>query len=159
MLFAATAFAQNNGGQRQRLDPTEMYTRMADRLVKQLKIEDDKAEVFKILYLDYQTARHNAANPKGESNNERVNLKSLTDEKANELIQKQFATTEAQLAVDKDYLKKFLEILTPAQAAQIFVPSLSRQGFQNGGQRQGGRPGGMGGGQRGGFGGGFGGDF
>lgn len=164
MLATATVSAQNNRGQRQRLDPTELYTQMGERLAKQMKLEDEKADVFKVLYLDYQMARRNAANPKGEAETEeRVDFKKLTDEKATELIEKQFATQEAQLAVDKSYLPKFLEILTPSQAAQVF---LARQGMgmqrQNNGQMGGGRgfggPGGGFGGQ-GGFGGPGGGGF
>ena len=164
-VFVATvAMAQGfNGGQRQRLDPTEMYNRMAERLAKQMKLDDDKEGVFKVLYLDYQTARHNAANPKGENaEDEKIDLKKITDAQATELIEKQFKGQEAQLAVDKEYLAKFLEILTPAQAAQIFLQRQGmRQGFgggRPGGGFGGGRPGGgFGGGDFGG--GGFGGGF
>lgn len=160
VLVSVGAAAQNgNGGQRQRIDPTELYNRQADRLVKQMKLEDDKAEVFKVLYLDYQTARQNAMNPKGEkAENERIDMKNLTDAQATELIQKRLAAQEAQLKVDKDYLPKFLEILTPVQATQVYI--------QRGGQRAGmGQPGGGQGRPNGGFGGGprngggFGGDF
>ncbi len=150
VLVSVAAMAQNgNGGQRMRFDPTEMYNRQAERLVKQMKLDDDKAEVFKVLYLDYQTERRNAANPKGENaEDERVDMKKLTDEQAAELIQKQFASQEAQLKVDKDYLPKFLEILTPVQAAQVYI--------QRGGQRGGmGQNGGFQGRPGGGFGGGF----
>ena len=75
-------------------------------------------------------------------------MKKLTDEQAAELIQKQFASQEAQLKVDKDYLPKFLEILTPVQAAQVYIQRMGQRGGmgQNGGFQ--GRPGG-------GFGGGF----
>lgn len=156
VLISATSVAQNNRGNRQRIDPTEMHNRMAERLAKDMKLDEDKAGIFKVLYLDYQTARQNAMNPKGESADENVDMKKLTDEKAAELIQKHFAAQEAQLAVDKEYLLKFLEIITPAQAAQIFLPGRSRMGGMNGQGRQGG----FGGGPRGGFGGGFGGgDF
>lgn len=167
MALCLTANAQQqNGGRRQQMDPTEVYNRMAERYVKQMKLDDDKAEVFKVLYLDYQTARHNATHPKGgESSDEqaeRVDFKKLTDEQAKELIEKQFKGQEAQLQIDKEYLPKFLEILTPAQAAQIYV----RQGGNRNGQGQGrpyggqGRQGGFGGpgggfGGQGGFGGGF----
>ena len=146
MLTATTSNAQNTEGrnQRQRMNPTELYTRMADRLAKEMKLEDDKAETFKVLYLDYQTARQNAANPKGENaENERVDMKKLTDAQATELIQKRFQTQEAQLAVDKEYYPKFLEILTPAQAAQIYI---QRGGGRNGMNGQNGRGGRMGGG-------------
>ena len=170
MVFGCTAMlavAQNNGGQRrQRIDQTEMNNRMAERLASQMKLDKEKTELFKLLFLDYQTARQNAANPKGEdeSANERVNLDKIDDAKATELIEKQFSVQEAQLAVDREYLPKFLEILTPAQAARIYIRrgnqwQRSQQGGQGG---QGGPRGGFGGGPGGfgGPGGGFGGgDF
>ncbi len=161
LLSAATAMAQDNnrGGQRQKFNPVEMYEKMAERLSKQMKLDDSKAETFKILYVDYQTTRHNAANPKGESSEqeEKVNLNKITDEAASELIQKSFDKQEAQLKVDKDYLPRFLEILTPAQAARIYVRGAGMgrgSGQQNDGQRPGGGfPGGgfPGGGFPGGF--------
>lgn len=150
MVFCITASAQNNQqGRRRRMDTTEMYNRQAERLVKQMKLDDEKKDLFTVLYLDYMAARQNAANPKGEEDgDERVDLKKLTDEKAKELVEKQFARTEAQLKVDKEYYPKFLEFLTPVQVAQVFVQRLSR------GNAEGQRPGGGFGGGRGGFGGG-----
>ena len=75
LLITVAAVAQdNNGRQRQRMNAQEMYGRMADRLAKQMKLEDDKADAFKVLYVDYQTTRSNAANPKGEDEkDEKVN--------------------------------------------------------------------------------------
>jgi len=164
IFISSAAMAQQNGGRRQQMDPTEMYNRQAERLVKQMKLDDDKAEPFKVLYLDYQTARHNATHPKGgESSDEeanKVDWKKLTDEQATVLIDKQFKGQEAQLQIDKEYLPKFLEILTPAQTAQIYVrqgrggqqgrPDGGRGGFPGGGF-PGGGPGGFGGGPGGGF--------
>lgn len=148
MFAMTTVFAQNN---RRRVDPTEVHDRMAERLVKQMKLDDEKEETFKVLYLDYQTARTNAANPKGE-NEEEVDLKKITDEQAMELIQKQLAAQEAQLKVDREYLPKFLELITPAQAAHIFIGRTNAQSGR--GMQDMGRPGGfMGGMDMGGFGG------
>lgn len=148
MFAMTTVFAQNN---RRRVDPTEVHNRMAERLVKQMKLDDEKEETFKVLYLDYQTARTNAANPKGE-NEEEVDLKKITDEQAMELIQKQLAAQEAQLKVDREYLPKFLEIITPAQAAHIFVGRTNAQSSRGMGGME--RPGAfMGGMDMGGFGG------
>ena len=143
LLLTTTAMnAQDGGRQRQRMNPAEMYTRMADRLAGQMKLDDGKADAFKTLYLDYQTARQNAANPRGlEADNEHVDMDNLTDEKATELIQKRFQTQEAQLAVDKKYYPLFLEILTPAQAVQVFIP----RGMGRGGNGQGNGRGGRGG--------------
>lgn len=151
-LVSVVAMAQNpNGGQRQRFDPTEMYNRMAERLAKQMKLDNEKAESFKVLYLDYQMARQNAEKPKGEDAKQSApDFKKMTDAEATALIEKQFAAQEAQLAVDKSYLPKFLELLTPVQVAQVYV---RRGGMQSARPQQGGmgRPGG------GNFGGGFGG--
>lgn len=152
-LTVLSASAQNNGqrqSRRQRMDTTELFNRQAERLVKQLKLDDEKKDVFTVLYIDYLNSRHNATHPKGEEDsNERVDFKNLTDEKAAELVQKQFAQTEAQLKIDKEYYPKFLEILTPAQAAQIYLRSARNAfgGMPGGGNRQGF------GGNRGGFGG------
>lgn len=153
--FAAlVAMAQNANGRRQRFDPTEVHARTAERLVKQMKLDDEKEEAFKVLYLDYQTARSNAANPKGGNENEEVDLKKITDEQAMELIEKRLSAQEAQLKVDREYLPKFLELITPAQAAHVFV---GRTGAQGSRSVQGSmmRPGGMMGGgmNMGGFGG------
>ena len=166
VLFTmSAAFAQNGDDRRgrrerqQNFDITEVYNRQATRLAKQLKLSDEKKDLFTVLYLDYQNARHNAANPKGgdqEGEEMRVNFSNLTDEEATQLIQKNFDRQEKQLAVDKEYLPKFLEILTPVEAAQVYLQRAGRGNM--GGSGGGGRPGGgFGGGRPGGFGGGFGG--
>lgn len=153
MLFATTTVmnAQNNERSRQRMNTTEMFTRMAERLAKQMKLDEDKTNAFKVLYLDYQTARQNAANPKGEdAEKEPADLSKMTDAEAGERMQKYFQAQEAQLKVDKEYYAKFLEIVTPAQAAQVFLMRGNRggQGGNNRGRQGGGRQGGFGGGNR-----------
>ena len=167
LAFAVTASAQNgNESRRERMNNislAEINNRMASRLAKQMKLDDETEQKFTALYLDYQNARHNAVNPRGgdqEGAEQSTNFDRLSDEEATELIQKNFDRQEKQLAVDREYLPKFLEIITPAQAAQVFiVRGNNRQGGQrngNGGGNRGNGPrgGGFGGG---GFGGGFGG--
>lgn len=164
LVATVSLFAQDNNERRRErrndMDIAEIYNRQASRLVKSMKLSDDKKDLFTALYLDYQNTRHNVVNPKGgdkEGEEMRVDFENLSDERATELIENNFVRQEKQLAVDKEYLPKFLEILTPAQAAQVFL----RQGGRPGGNG-GGRPGGNGGGRggRGGFGGGgFGGGF
>lgn len=127
---------QKNRERQQNMDITEVYNRMATRLAKQMKLKDDDKDKFTVLYLDYQNARHNAVNPKGgdqETNEANTDLKKLTDEQAKELIEKNFARQEKQLAVDREYLSKFLEFLTPSQAVYIFVRT--NPGRQNGSGR------------------------
>ena len=158
MLFCTTALVvaqDNNERRRERrngMDIAEIYNRQASRLVKSMKLYDEKEDLFTALYLDYQNARHNAVNPRGgdkEGEEMRTDFTNLTDEKAMELIQNNFDRQEKQLAIDKEYLPKFLEIITPAQAAQVFMmPGGRPQGGRGFGNGQGGR------GNRGGFGGG-----
>lgn len=151
LLCVSYAQAQNQGNRRsrQRMDPTEMYNRNAERMAKQMKLDDEKTQLFTVLYLDYMNARQNAAYPKGEEQNEQqIDMKKLTEEQAKELIEKQFNRTEAQLKVDKEYYPKFLEFLTAVQTSQVFL-----RGMNMGGNRQGGNVNGPRGG--GGFGGGF----
>lgn len=158
MLTAVGASAQNDNSKRRErqnnIDITEVYNRQAQRLVKQLKLKDDVEDKFTVLYLDWQNTRHNVANPKGgdqESTEQRTDFTKLSDGEATELIQKNFDRQEKQLAVDKEYLPKFLEFLTPQQAAQLFI---NQQGRTFGGnQMRGERPDGFGGGRGGGFGG------
>lgn len=68
LLITVAAVAQdNNGRQRQRMNAQEMYGRMADRLAKQMKLEDDKADAFKVFM---STIRRHAAMlpiPKGKT--------------------------------------------------------------------------------------------
>ena len=158
MMCVLSASAQDgNNGRRQRLNRAEIIQRQSERLVKEMGLSDDKAETFKVLYLDYQTARQNAANPKGEEETQ-PDMKNLTDAQATELIQKHFQTQEAQLKVDKEYYTKFIGILTPVQATKVFIPQ--RGGFGQGQRGQGRQRGngGFGGGRQGGNGG-FGGEF
>ncbi len=139
-LVSFSASAQDGNNRRQRFDRAEMLQRFADRLSQQMNLSEEKSATFKVLYMDYQMARQNAANPKGENEQqENVDMKNLTDQQASELVQKHFAAQEAQLKVDRDYYPKFLEILTPAQAAQVFLP---QRGMGQRGQGQRGRNGG-----------------
>lgn len=152
-LVSFSASAQDGNNRRQRFDRAEMIQRYADRLAQQMNLSEEKSSTFKVLFMDYQMARQNAANPKGENEQpENVDMKKLSDEQASELVQKHFAAQEAQLKVDKEYYPKFLEILTPSQAAQVFVPQRGMgqrgqgQRGRNGGGRQGGGNGNFGGG-------------
>ena len=131
VLVSAVAMAQNNR-RNQRMNPAEMYTNMAENLAKQLKLKKEKAETFKLLYVDYQNARRAAQGAAGDFTAEAPDVKKMTDEEANQLIQEQFASQEKQLAVDKEFLPKFLEIITPVEAAQVFVPRLSMGSMMGG---------------------------
>lgn len=162
-FVALQATAQNNDGRersrerQQNMDLTELNERMANRLAKQMKLKDADKDKFTVLYLDYQNARHNVVNPNGgnqENKEANTDLKNLTDEQAKELIQKNFERQEKQLAVDREYLNKFLEFLSPSQAVYIFVRTnpgrnMGMYRMPMGGPMGGGRP--MGGPMGGGF--------
>ena len=155
VLVSAVAMVQNNNRKRnrQRSNPAEMYANMAENLAKQLKLKKEKAETFKLLYVDYQNARRAAQGAAGDFTAELPDVKKMTDDEANQLIQEQFESQAKQLAVDKQFLPQFLEILTPVEAAQVFVPRLSMGSMMGG--NMGNMMRGMGGGRMGG--GGFGG--
>ena len=55
MLISTSLFAQgNNRRERQNnMDITEVYNRQASRLVKSMKLDKSKEDVFTVLYLDY----------------------------------------------------------------------------------------------------------
>jgi rubrerythrin len=111
VLVTVAASAQNNRN-RQRMNPAEMYTTMAENLAKQLKLKKEKAETFKLLYVDYQNARRAAQGSTADFTSDLPDVKKMTDEEANQLIADQFAAQEKQLAVDKEFLPKFLDLLT-----------------------------------------------
>ena len=96
-LVSLSASAQDGNNRRQRFDRAEMIQRYADRLAQQMNLSEEKSSAFKVLFMEYQMARQNAANPKGENEQESVDIQKLTDEQAGELVQKHFAAQEAQL--------------------------------------------------------------
>lgn len=166
LLMASTAvWAQDDMSQRRErmsnINIAEVYNRQAQRWVKQLKLKKDKEDLFTVLFLDWQNARHNAVNPNGgdaENRAQMTDYEKASDEDAMKAIQDNFARQEKQVAVDREYLPKFLEMLTPQQAAQLFLNQQARRTTGNGGFPMGGMRGGGGFGG-GGFGGGGRGDF
>lgn len=172
IVFGET-MAQNNDGntnsrrnRQNRMDMTELYNQQAERLIKEIKVKKDKKDTFTALYLDYQTARFAAMNPGGSDQEkaDKADLKALNDENADSLVEKRFSRQVKQLEVDREYYQKFKELLTPSQAAQVFMQSGfagMMGGMPNFGNMRG-MMGGFGGGMpdfggMGGFGGGFGG--
>jgi acetolactate synthase small subunit len=143
LLVSISSFAQSNA------NFDEMYSRMASRLAKNMKLDDVATEQFTTLYAEYMKVRMAAAGEQTDRR-ERVDLENITDEQATEMIEKSFATQELQLTIDREYYKKFIRIITPAQAAQIFV----RRTGMMGGQRMNGNRGGFNGPRGGDFGGG-----
>lgn len=182
-VLSLTVNAQNDNreGQQDRMskiDMTEMYNRQANETFKTLKLKKDLKDSFTALYLDWQANRFNAMNPNGQMRTpreEQPDFKNMTDEEAEQYVKESFEKRakqnaenferqNKQLDVDKEFYPKFLQILTPAQAAQLF--GQIRNGFSMNGVNgmnnmrggMGGFRGGMGGpGGMGGFRGGMGG--
>lgn len=150
-MSAGTALAQAPGGAEQ--DRKERNERRAKDLSKGLKLDDETTAWFQNLYVEYQTqlseVRRAAAQkmPRPEKRNEvdadedatqmrEKEMKKLTDEQAEQAILAAFELQEKELAVKKDYYKRFGEKLTPKQMVRIFIER------PRGGQtRQGGRAG------------------
>ena len=131
LLATVSASAQGN------FNADEVYSRMASRLAKNMKLESNVETEFTALYVEYQKARRVAASIAGEAiegRRQNNDLENITDEKATELIENSFKAQEAQLAIDREYYAKFIRVITPAQAAQIYV---RRGGMMGGQQRQG----------------------
>ena len=83
VLISAVAMAQNNRNRNrnnQRMNPAEMYTNMADNLAKQLKLKKEKAETFKLLYVDFQNARRAAQGAAADFTAEAPDVKKMTDD-------------------------------------------------------------------------------
>ena len=186
-LITITINAQNNNSESRqdrmsKIDMTDMYNRQANEWFKTLKLKKDQKDSFIALFLDWQTERFNASNPNGQMRTpreEQPDFKNMTDEEADEYLKgyfekqtKQIAENserqQKQLEIDKNFQSKFLQILTPAQVAQLLSQSRGMSGMFGGAGRGmnmrggnfpggpggfGGFGGGMGGGMRGGFGG------
>ena len=185
-LITLTVNAQNNNAESRqdrisKIDMTDMYNRQANEWFKNLKLKKDQKDSFVALFLDWQTERFNASNPNGQmraQREEQPDFKNMTDEEAEEYLKEYFEKQTKQIAenserqqkqleIDKSFQSKFLQILTPAQVAQLLTQSRGMSGMFGGGgrgtnMRGGGFPGGpgnfggfggMGGGMRGGFGG------
>jgi len=155
LMCTGTATAQNRGDREQ--NRAERIQRMAQRQAEDLKLDDATTTWFVNLYTEYEeqlsAVRKEAMKdmPKPEKKKESAEeedfqmkekeMKKLTDEQADKMIQANFDRTEKELQVKRIYYSKFQEKLTPKQLVRIF------------GQPGGGRGGNRGGGQRGGFGG------
>jgi len=147
-LGAGVATAQDSREQERR----ERLEKRAKNLAKDLKLEDGTSVWFQNLYVEYQTqlsdVRRAAARkmPRPEKNDEtgdedgtsmrEKEMKKLTGEQAEQALLASFERQEKELALKKDYYKRFSEKLTPKQLVRIFIPR------PHGGQtRQGGRGG------------------
>ena len=161
-LITVSASAQRNSRRDRQtsVNMTELFNTQAEDLAKTLKLKKEAKTKFTAMFLDWQTARFNAINPTGgnaESEEAALDFKNMTDEQAEENVQKNFDRQIKQMDVDKEYYAKFKEFLTPVQAAQVLLNSRAT-GSMGAAAAMMGRMGGMGGfpmGGMGGFGGGM----
>jgi len=147
-LFATNSLlAQNN--ERGNFDPSEMAERQASRMAKTLDLKGDAKTAFTNLYKEYQTEKMNARmgsdNNPAEGRREKVDYDKLSDDEASALVAKHFDNEQKSLDIDRAYMAKFAELLTPQQLAKMYLQRGGGRG--NGNNRgMGGGPGGMGGG-------------
>lgn len=139
VLTAVPAMAQDNGeARKEKFDVAELYNKNANRMAKQMKLEDTEKDKFVALYIEYQTARNGSQEFGKKNDSEKSESREMTDEKAKKLIEKNFSDRERQLKVDKEYYPKFAEFLTAKQLMPVFMtgggmrPDRNRQGQRNG---------------------------
>lgn len=129
----------------------EFITKQAERMAKNLKLDDAKTKTFTDLLVEYRTQEmelrmSSAANRRQENRKKRSQM---TDAQADSLIQARFELEQKQLELKKTYYDKFRKDFTPSQLVNVFMPqprignNVRRpRNFQN---RPGGPQGGFGG--------------
>ena len=128
-LMAMSATAQNFQGRMERQsrqDRVDAINKQATALAKDLKLKKENKDMFIALFLEWQGARFNAINPEGGDQeaaeaSATIDYSEMTDEEAKDIVAKNFERQEKQLAVDKEFYNKFLDMLTPVQAAQVML--------------------------------------
>ena len=161
MLGTGFAIAQGRNDDPQRRQ-RQMEHEALD-IAKDLKLDDPTTLWFSNLYVEYRTeldrireeARRDMPRPERRRDNSQTDepgqmsekdMKKLSDEDAEKLIQGTFDRTEKELKLKRDYYPRFREKLQPSQLVQIFVrPQRDRgNGWNRDRQGQGwGRPGGF----------------
>lgn len=109
----------------------ETYEDQAKVLIKKFKLKKDKKDLFEVIYLNWQNDRFNAVNPKGgdqESDESSIDFDNITKEEADKYVAQSVERQLKQIEVDKKYFKQFQTVVTPQQAAQIFLQSTNSMG-------------------------------
>ncbi len=139
---SGTAYAQSS---KERKNARQRTEKMAERLAKELKLDDETTEWFKPIYLEMQdTLRAVRRQSRMSSRNQKP--EELTEEQASKLIEATFAATEQEVALKRTYCKKLGERLKAGQLLRLFAAPAPR--FNNNHrmpQGRGGFPGGPGG--------------
>ena len=102
----------------------EFITKQAERMAKNLKLDDAKTKTFTDLLVEYRTQEmelrmSSAANRRQENRKKRSQM---TDAQADSLIQARFELEQKQLELKKTYYDKFRKDFTPSQLVNVFMP-------------------------------------
>ncbi len=109
----------------------DTYVDQAKVLIKKFKLKKEKKDLFSVIYLNWQNDRFNAVNPTGgdqESEESSIDFDNLTREEADKYVLQSVNRQLKQIEVDKKYYKEFQSIVTPQQAAQIFLQDTNTMG-------------------------------
>ncbi len=158
---SANVMAQNSDSDKKNREENmkKMTTEQAQRLAKEMKLDDAKTKTFTDLYVEYRTkemelrfASMNKANRERGEKKEGKKAETMTDAQADSLITATFSRTQKELDLKKEYYEKFRKDFTPSQLVKVFAaqPRFDRNGARSNRNGQGGN---FNGGGRGGFGG------
>ncbi len=138
LCFGMDAAAQRD--QRDQGDQKERLEKRAKQLAKQLKLDDATTAWFTPIYVEMQdslqTVRMAVRRATRQTDDNRK-IEDLNEEESAERLAAQFALTERELAIKRDYAVRMSERLTANQVLRVFTMP-QRQAPQ--GARQGGFP-------------------
>ena len=102
----------------------DMSARRAARLAEEMKLDKATAKWFTSVYAEYQDSLKSVRRSGAEA---RVSADSLTDARAEQLIEERFRQSEAETAVKRAFYARFREKLSPVQLVKVFAAPDSRQ--------------------------------
>ncbi len=119
LLCSTSLFAQDKPERTpKKLTPEERIERQAERMEKQLLLDDETSAKFLPLYKEYLKAMGECfARP---ADSKQVTKKEMTDEELDQRMQSRFECRKKCLEVQETYYDKFKEILTMRQVEKIF---------------------------------------
>lgn len=163
MIFAAAVFAavsvqsvmaqDSESKQDKEAAMKEMISKQADGIAKQLGLSEDKTADFKTLFTEYKTKEMalRFAGMKKAAGKNIGKKQTLTDEKADSLMNAYLEREASELQLKKEYYSKFKNKIGAAAAYRVLSSraQMRREGNNGGNSRGGNGRGGFGGGQRG----------
>jgi len=157
-LIGLTASAQRHQGQRGG-DPRQGLERMAEKMAKEMKLDNSTKEWFVALYTEYRDTLFSLQRQQRIKNKD---LEKMDDAAVTQLIEQSLERDNRAVEIKRAYLAKFRERLSEKQVYRAMMGGMRQRGGDM--QRQGrgqnndegfsGGPGGFPGGDGGGFGGG-----